>query len=61
MKLVTMEKSIYNRKKILLNNMKDVECYIQNIVIKEFIGKISHLKIYDRESNITTKVLIELI
>lgn len=56
-----MEKAIYGRKKITLRTMKDLECYIQNFVVSDFEGKISYMKIYDKESDTTTEVLLEII
>ena len=60
MTLQEMEKAIESRKKITLRTLEDLECYIQNFVVDDFVGKISHLKIYDKESNQTTEVLIEI-
>lgn len=56
-----MEKAIYGRKKITLRTMKDLECYIQNFVVSDFYGKISYMKIYNKQSNTTTEVLLEII
>ena len=61
MTLQEMENSIDSRKKITLRNIEDLECYIQNFVVNDFVGKISHLKIYNKETKTTTEVLIESI
>lgn len=56
-----MVKAIFGCKKITLRTMKDLECYLQNFVVADFVGKISHLKIYDAEQDITTEVLLEIL